>query len=256
MSTVDAHEHGAGRLLEGRYRLETSLGTEHREPLVVDAYDEESDRAVTLLLLPATSSLRDRLALRLQVRRAAEIEHPGLAPVIDVLDTESTLALVMPLLPGARLLAEGATLPADGPQRLRAALDALHAVGRPHGALDAGAVLVLPDSTVMLLPLPPEPGAVPSEDMLALERLISGYAPHGGEAIPPQRHATSHPAGAHRAPSPARTLPGASLFHETTPRIQSKHGRSWRPVAVRVLIVLCGALGGAALADLLSRLVT
>ena len=252
MSTVD----GAGRLLEGRYRLEISLGTEHREPLVVDAYDEESDRAVTLLLLPATSSLRDRLALRLQVRRAAQIEHPGLAPVLDVLDTESTLALVMPLLPGARLLADGATLPADGPQHLRAALEALHAVGRPHGALDAGAVLVLPNSTVLLLPLAPEPGAVPSEDLLALEQLISGYAPYSEEAIPPQRHATPHPAGAHRAPSPARTLPGASLFHENTSGTKSHDGRSWRHVAARLFVVLCGALGGAALADLLSRLVT
>jgi hypothetical protein len=261
VTAVDAHEDDAGPLLDGRYRLESHPGPARSGPVLADAYDEASDRAVTLALLPATSSLRDRLALRLQVRRVSESEHPGLAPVLDVVDTESTFALVLPLLPGARLLTEVGVLPEAGPEHLIEAVEALHAVGRAHGALDERAVVVLPDSTVLLLPLPPEPGALPAEDLPALERLVSRYGASPADAVPSQRHGGLHPAQPERATGDA---PRAALQAQPVPRSFPPHGatavvrhrRTWRPAAVRAALVLCGALGGAVLADLLSRLVS
>jgi hypothetical protein len=236
---------------------------------VVEAYDEASDRAVTLVLLPARSSLRDRLALRLQVRRAAESPHPGLAPVLDVLDTEATLALVLPLRPGARLLTDVGVLPEDGVQQIQEALEALHAVGRPHGALDEHAVLVLPDSTVLLLPLAPEPGAQPAEDLPALARLARRYGAGHADQIPAQRssataatverpnhgrHSRERGGIGHPAPT-SPTLPApASRPHGAT--VRSHRHRSSRHLALRGAMVLCGAVAGAGLADLLSRVFT
>jgi hypothetical protein len=269
MTAVDAQGHSARPLLEGRYRLESDPGPEGRGPSVVEAYDEASDRAVTLVLLPASSSLRDRLALRLQVRRAAESPHPGLAPVLDVLDTEATLALVLPLRPGARLLTDVGVLPEDGVEQIQGALEALHAVGRPHGALDERAVLVLPDSTVLLLPLPPEPGAQPAEDLPALARLARRYGAGHADQIPAQRSSATaakveqpnhgrhtRERGGIGHPAPVK----AALHRPTTPprgaTVHSHRHRSSRHLVLRSAVVVCGALAGAGLADLLSRVFT
>ncbi len=259
MSTVGSYgaESGAGPLLQERYRLEEEPPPGRARPVLVEGFDEVSERTVTLLVLPDSSSMLERLALRSQVRRMSEIEHPGLPTVLDVVDTEAGFAVVLPASPEARLLADGGFLPADGPAQLRSALQALHAVGRTHGALDEHAVLVLPDATVRLLPVPPDPAVRPAEDLRALAALAARHG-HGAEPdVPAQRVA--------RPPRPPVTPPataasavrpptgGATRFRSTS---TSSYPRSWQSGAPRAGLVAAGALVGALLADLVSRLVT
>ncbi len=249
-------EHGAGPLLGSRYRLETPPAADQDVPVLVHGTDEVSAGAVTLLLLPESSSMLERLALRSQVRRFTEIEHPAVARVIDVLDARPSLAVVLPHAPDARLLADGGGLPADGVTQLAGALRAVHALGRAHGALDEHAVLVLPDSTVQLLPLPPEAAALPEEDLRALEALAlrsaSGSASGGATGIPTQRTVRSQPDPL--AQPPADSVPSGGATRFAPPRASAR--RSWESGGRRAAIIVAGACGGAVLADLISRLVS
>jgi hypothetical protein len=255
MTTLGAHgsESGAGPLLEDRYRLEVEPSPSRSAPVLAHAFDEESDQWVTLLVLPDSSSMLERLALRSQVRRLAEVDHPQVPRVLDVVDTETSLAVVLPFAPGAQLLSDVGVLPVDGPAQLRSALQAVHAIGRAHGGLDEGAVLVLPDATVGLLPVPPDPAATPAEDLRALGRLAARYG-HGTEHdIPSQREAGPLP-GTTGRPLPER--PAYAGATRLPPTAAWPRRRPWEAGALRAAVVAAGALGGALLADLLSRLVT
>jgi hypothetical protein len=249
-------EHGAGSLLLGsRYRLEAVPGSDRGAPVLVHGVDEASGRAVTLLLLPGSSSMLERLALRSQARRFAEIEHPGVATVLDVVDTRESLAVVLAHAPGARLLADGWALGGDGIEQLASALRAVHAIGRVHGALDEHAVLVRQESTVQLLPLPPDAAAHPEEDLRALEALAArrgSGAPRGTRGVPPQR--TAPPFAPPVAP-PAAEVPGTGGATRLA-RSADTARRSWAAGGRRAAVIVGGACGGALLADLLSRLVT
>jgi len=273
MTTLGAHGagSGAGPLLEDRYRLKVPPPADRSAPMLADAFDQETQQWVTLLVLPDSSTMLERLALRSQVRRLADIEHPRLPKVLDVIDTRSSFAVVLPFCPDARLLADVGILPADGPDQLRSALQALHTTGRAHGGLDEGAVLVLPDSSVQLLPVPPDPAGTPAEDLRALAALASRH----GRAIqhdvppqhdvgpqqevgtqhdvPPQREAPPPSASASR---PSASSPGYAGATRLEPSAAPPRRRRWESGAPRAAVVAAGACVGALLADLISRLFT
>lgn len=252
-------------VLEGRYRL-TGPPPPVVTPVVVDALDELLSRPVTLLLLPATSSVSGQIALRLQLRRTAKASHPSLATVLDVLDTPTGPAVVLTHQPGGRLLTDGAALPPAGPQQLHDALHALHRLGTAHGAVSEEAILVC-GNTAVLLPMPTTPSASPAVDLHDLQELVGRCAFSASEPdtivfVPLTLPVTTVPPWSpHLSP---RALPWTHLDEPAdptpTPSTLVPDARAAQPnhrVAGlrRVALVVAGGCTGALLTDIVLHLI-
>lgn len=263
MSTV-ADVDGRGQVLEGRYRLPAAL-PEGDKPVVLEAMDELLARRVSLLLFPLTGALGDRLALRLQLRRTAKTVHPRLAEVFDVIDGPEWAAVVFAHRPGGRLLGDGVELPPAGPQQLRDAVLALHASGRAHGAVSEDAVLVLPDASVLLLPLPTKPSALMADDLQDLHELVLRHAARvaadqtAALSLADMTNAATAALPINGGGHPATSVEAlhTSVIEAPTqqptpgPAAQHRH----RPLgARRGALILAGGCAGALVADVLSHL--
>lgn len=225
---------------------------------LLQAHDEVLDRDVTLLLLPSTGGVGDRVALRLQLRQLSSTQHPHLAHAFDVVDAPDRLGVVLRLLPGAQLLS---ALPAQALthgvlEQVGEALRFLHDAGRAHGSVTADAVAVLPGGDAVLLPVPARPGAVPADDLRALTALAGVLRSTPAPAI-----ATAPATAALDAPTTVISLPPAGPDHPAAVRADLPPSQPDQPPVVpalasasRVAFVLVGGFGGALLADLASRL--
>ncbi|TMR00314.1 serine/threonine protein kinase [Actinomadura soli] len=144
----------AGRVLAGRYRLESVVGRGGMGT-VWRARDETLDREVAVkeVVLPAGLSdgereNRHRRTLR-EARASARLNHPGVVTVHDVVDEDDRPWIVMELVP-ARSLQE--IVDADGPlpparaaaigRQIAGALRAAHAIGILHRDVKPANVLV------------------------------------------------------------------------------------------------------------------
>lgn len=134
-----AHEHGAGRLLGGRYRLVGRLG-DGGMGTVWRARDEvvERDVAVKEPRVPDHLGAREREVVHLRMQRearaAARIDHPSVVTVHDVVVEDAKPWIVMELVRGqslADLLQEGTLDPREASRIGLAVLGALIAA---HGA--------------------------------------------------------------------------------------------------------------------------
>jgi serine/threonine protein kinase len=137
------------RTLAGRYRL-TRYVASGATGDVWQAVDGGTDRPVAVKLLHPHLAADARLVDRLrQARRSLTgLWHPGIARLIDLVVTDSAVALVTDFAPGAdlgRLLATGPLAP-DRAARIAAAvadaLDAAHGADMVHGDLMPSNVIV------------------------------------------------------------------------------------------------------------------
>ncbi|WP_207394039.1 serine/threonine-protein kinase [Actinomadura formosensis] len=151
-----------GRLLAGRYRLESVVGRGGMGT-VWRARDETLDREVAVkeVLLPAGLSdeereNRHRRTLR-EARASARLNHPGVVTVHDVVDEDDRPWIVMELV-RARSLQD--LLDEDGPlppgrvatigRQIAGALRAAHAIGILHRDVKPANVLVTDDDRAVL----------------------------------------------------------------------------------------------------------
>lgn len=239
---------GGGDVLAGRYTLAEPA---HGGLQLVVAHDEVLDRDVSVLLLPGSSSVGDRLALRLQLRQLSSLEHPHLAHAFDVVDVPGQLGVVLRLLPGAVLLSSlGPDLASSRVgEPVRQALGALHAAGRAHGSISADAVAVLPDGSGVLLPLPARLGARPEDDLRALARAFPApFPPSVVEAPTTVLSVVYAPTLAQTAAAlvPAPSTASGAARPATALTIGSASNRA--------ALIAAGGFGGALLADIVSRL--
>ncbi|MFI0479554.1 serine/threonine-protein kinase [Actinomadura sp. 9N215] len=152
----------AGRVLAGRYRLESVVGRGGMGT-VWRARDETLDREVAVkeVVLPAGLSddereNRHRRTLR-EARASARLNHPGVVTVHDVVDEDDRPWIVMELV-RARSLQE--IVDEDGPlppgrvatigRQLAGALRAAHAIGILHRDVKPANVLVAADDRAVL----------------------------------------------------------------------------------------------------------
>lgn len=138
-ATAHAPEHGAGRLLGGRYRLVGRLG-HGGMGTVWRARDEVVDRDVAVKepRVPDHLGAREREVVHLRMQRearaAARIDHPSVVTVHDVVVEDAKPWIVMELVRGqslADLLQEGTLDPREASRIGLAVLGALIAA---HGA--------------------------------------------------------------------------------------------------------------------------
>ncbi|WP_217919349.1 serine/threonine-protein kinase [Actinomadura sp. BRA 177] len=152
----------AGRLLAGRYRLESVVGRGGMGT-VWRARDETLDREVAVkeVVLPAGLSddereNRHRRTLR-EARASARLNHPGVVTVHDVVDEDDRPWIVMELV-RARSLQD--IVDEDGPlppgrvatigRQIAGALRAAHAIGILHRDVKPANVLVADDDRTVL----------------------------------------------------------------------------------------------------------
>lgn len=258
---------GESRVLAGRYTL--SAPADGGVQLVV-GHDEVLGRDVSLLLLPSSVGIRERLSLRLQLRQLSSLQHPHLAHAFDVIDAPGQLGVVLRLLPGARLLTEvGPDLTSPHlVEQIREALQALHAAGRAHGSVSTDAVAVLPDGSAVLLPLPARPGARPEDDVRDLARMAPPLTAAPTKAVPlvearvsrlpvVEAPTTVLPVVVTRDPTATHILAPVAAPVPATCRVTPVPARTApQPGARRgrVAVIAAGGFGGALLADLASRL--
>lgn len=258
---------GEGQVLAGRYTL--AEGTHGGVQLIV-GHDEVLNREVTLLLLPSSVGISERLALRLQLRQLSSLNHPHLAHAFDVVDTPGQLGVVLRLLPGACLLGNAgpdAATPRHVEQ-VRSALGALHAAGRAHGSVSPDAIAVLPDGNAVLLPLPARPGARPEDDLRDLAKMATPLSAAPTVAV--EAPTSVLPAAAPdlttvlpTAPVPTTATQVLAAVTASVPTAEpaaapAPVGSEPRPEARsgRVAIIAAGGFGGALLAELASRLLS
>lgn len=112
--------------------------------------------AVKHLQVPVTEQALDRL--RRDARMIADLDHPAIAPLLDIVDgPDGTVALVTPYAAGGSLqdvLEGGGRLPwwrvAHAGERLASALSALHDAGVVHGGVTPANVLLGAQDTPLL----------------------------------------------------------------------------------------------------------
>lgn len=245
--------------LDGRYETR-QLASAGRPVQLLAAYDTVLQRSVSLLLLPRSTSLSERLALRLQLRHLAGVQHLHLAHIFDVVDSPAGLAVVVESLPGAVLLSD---LPANSLGRGDAqrvvtevgeALAALREAGLAHGAVSTSAVALTPDRRALLLPLPTRTDARPADDVDDLSRLVTEIEASSLAAAEPRS------AGPGAATRTADRRPGSTPSLPSVPSaVPSEAGRSARDRGAlrasgsRLALVLAGGFGGALLADVVAQ---
>jgi predicted ATPase len=130
-----------GAVLAGRYRLERHLGSGAMGDVHL-AWDRQLERSVALKFLRASGVAADTSAVarfRAEARAAARLEHPNVATVYDIGETdERQLFIAMAYYPGATLRERIALAPLAMPEALRigaqiaGALAAAHAAGIVH----------------------------------------------------------------------------------------------------------------------------
>ncbi|WP_216651210.1 serine/threonine-protein kinase [Actinomadura litoris] len=162
MSDGEHADHTDGRLLAGRYRLLSVVGSGGMGT-VWRARDETLDRdvAVKEVVLHASLSAEDRenrhrRTLR-EARASARLNHPGVVTVHDVVDEDDRPWIVMELVRARSLqdvIDEDGTLPpgrvADIGRQVIGALRAAHAIGILHRDVKPANVLVTPDDRAVL----------------------------------------------------------------------------------------------------------
>ena len=126
---------------------------------VYQATDSRLKRAVAIKILPApVAADADRLArFRREAEVLAALNHPNIAAIYGLEETESGIALVMELVEGPTLadrIRQGA-LPADEAlqiaRQIADALEAAHDIGIVHRDLKPANIKVRPDGTVKVL---------------------------------------------------------------------------------------------------------
>jgi formylglycine-generating enzyme required for sulfatase activity len=129
----------------GRYELRGELGRGHGS-VVYRAWDPAQEREVAIKMVPCAAGEDNGPR---EARKETEFWHPNLVPVVDRFRSSDRECIVMELVRGATLeamIAAGETQ--NLPMILRilgqtaAALDAAHAAGMVHGALEPGKVLL------------------------------------------------------------------------------------------------------------------
>jgi serine/threonine protein kinase len=129
----------------GRYELRGELGR-GRWSVVYRAWDPAQEREVAIKIVPCAAGQDDGAR---EAPKETEFWHPNLVPVVDRFHSGDRECIVMELVRGATLeamIAAGETQ--NLPMILRilgqtaAALDAAHAAGMVHGALEPGKVLL------------------------------------------------------------------------------------------------------------------
>lgn len=124
-----------GRLrqaLGDRYNVITQVGRGGNATLY-GAYDKEGRKVAIKVLHPelTVSVAADRF-LR-EIRWAAKLDHPHIAPLLDSGETDYLLWFVMPFVPGdtlRKVIRRDSTLPID--RAVRAATEVLDALGHAH----------------------------------------------------------------------------------------------------------------------------
>ena len=148
-----------GDWLAERYRLDTRIG-EEAGGAVYEAWDGAYLlRVVVRILPPALVPTPETLtAYRQQAGRVRRVARPGLLPLHDLAQDGETVYLVLDAFPGPTLAeslrAEGGPYPPLAAARLlrpvAEALDALHAAGVVHRAINLDTVMVTPEGTGVL----------------------------------------------------------------------------------------------------------
>jgi serine/threonine protein kinase len=134
---IDPAGTAAERIVAGRYRLSTTLGSGGMGAVWLDK-DEVLQRAVALKQMTNAQREEGSSALR-EARAAAHITHPGVVQVHDVLSDEDGDWIVMEALPGkplSAIICERGRLPVEEVTRialhLLSALQAVHDVDLVH----------------------------------------------------------------------------------------------------------------------------
>ncbi len=142
----------------GAFEILSSLG-EGGMGAVYRAHDAKLHRDVAIkVLLPAVANDPDRLArFRREAQLLASLNHPNIAAIYGLEESEGTLALVMELVEGPTLadrIAQG-PLPLDAvlpiAQQMAEALEAAHEQGIIHRDLKPANIKVRPDGVVKVL---------------------------------------------------------------------------------------------------------
>lgn len=145
------------KLLDGRYRLVTSLGRGGSAE-VWKAYDERRDRPVILKILHDRSDPATRERFLNEARRLEIISHPSIVPVLGLQTTPTAIFIVFEHFEGESLeqfAARRGPLPSREVARLvlelAGALEALHAHGFVHLDVKPANVLIGMDSRLRLI---------------------------------------------------------------------------------------------------------
>jgi Tol biopolymer transport system component len=147
-----------GLIVDDRYRLIARIGSGGMAD-VWRAHDAELGRDVALKLLPdAFAQDKDRLArFRREAQVLASLNHPHIAAIYGVEETDSKLALVLELVEGESLderLKRGAIPVEDAlslARQIALGLEAAHEKGIVHRDLKPANVKITPDGSVKLL---------------------------------------------------------------------------------------------------------
>ncbi|MFF8953509.1 serine/threonine-protein kinase [Streptomyces sp. NPDC014940] len=127
-----------GRLLGGRYRIRSQVGSVRR---VWAAYDEDLHKEVTVEKVGARDAARTQWVLRSLTEAASRLRgHPYVVTVYDVVEADGVVWAVLPVVTGpslADILAHSDRMPAaevrEVARALLAALEAMHEAGVVHG---------------------------------------------------------------------------------------------------------------------------
>ena len=141
----------------GPYQLERLLG-QGGMGMVYEAYDQRLERRVAIKRMVAGSDdPRRRERLRREARTTAQLAHPSIVQVFDLIEEDDSDWIVMELAPGtplARRLASGlfdVDLALRYGQQIAEGLAAAHHLGIVHRDLKTENVMVLPDDRVKIL---------------------------------------------------------------------------------------------------------
>jgi hypothetical protein len=171
----------------GPYRLERKLGAGGMG-VVYAAWDERLDRRVALKQIrPEVAGDLLRRRFRREARAVAQLDHPSIVRIHDLLETPAGDWLVLQYVEGptlAQRLREGPLPPAQVAALARdvlGALEAAHSAGLLHRDLKAENVVLAPSGRALVLDFglaklyAPEPGAAPGESVPGTAGVVGTY---------------------------------------------------------------------------------